>query len=89
MSSPENWELKIDASVWKVVKRFPRRDATAIAEVIRLLPDNPYAGDIRKIGGEEHVWRRRVGSYRISYELYPEQKLIVVFQVKRRTSNTY
>jgi len=53
------------------------------------MPNDPYTGDIQKIGGEENTWRRRIGSYRISYEIYPDLRLVIVFKVKRRTSTTY
>lgn len=89
MNSPANWVLKIDDSVLKVIKKFPRKDAAAIGHAIESMRKNPYEGDIRKIGGEEYIWRRRVGSYRISYELYPNQKWVVIFEIKRRTSSTY
>jgi mRNA-degrading endonuclease RelE of RelBE toxin-antitoxin system len=39
--------------------------------------------------GEENVWRRRAGAYRIFYELIPKTKIIYVFRVERRTSKTY
>jgi len=37
-----------------------------------------------------NVWnRRRVGNYRIFYDLFLEQHLIVVTVIKRRTTTTY
>ena len=39
--------------------------------MVEKLPLNPYAGDIKKMEGEEYVWRRRVGAYRIFYEIMP------------------
>lgn len=39
--------------------------------------------------GEENVWRRRVGSYRIFYEIMPEENTIHVFHAERRTTRTY
>ena len=89
MNSPEKWELKVDPSIWKVLKKFPKKNAATLTESILLLPVDPYAGDIRKLGGKENIWRRRIGAYRISFELYPSSNLIVVFEVKRRTSNSY
>jgi len=39
--------------------------------------------------GEENIWRRRVGAFRVFYELLPQEKVVYVFHVKRRTSKTY
>lgn len=50
---------------------------------------NPYAGDIVKLEGANNTWRRRVGSYRVFYEIIPGDKVIHVFRVERRTSKTY
>jgi len=51
--------------------------------------NSPYVGDIEKIAGEMHTWRRRVGNYRILYELDAGEKLISVVDIRRRTTSTY
>lgn len=89
MSSSKSWGLEIDPSVFKVLKRIPRHDAEVILQVIRLLPTNPYFGDIQKMKGEENVWRRRMGSFRIFYRIKISEKIILVFHLERRTSSTY
>jgi len=50
---------------------------------------NPFLGDIEKIKGEENIWRRRVGAYRIFCEIVSQDRIIYVFRVERRTSSTY
>ena len=89
MNSSENWVLIADKDVFKVLKRFPRKDAEAIVRVFDLMSQNPFDGDIEKMKGKEYLWRRRVGSYRIFYELRVDIREINVIEVKRRTSNTY
>lgn len=89
MNFSENWVLQIDESVHKFLSRIPRKDAKRIILVVSTLPDNPFFGDIQKMKGEENVWRRRVGSYRIRYELILKERVIHVFLVERRTSSTY
>ncbi len=89
MSSSENWDLRVDPDVFKILKRISWQDAEVILKVIKLLPFNPYFGDIQKMRGEENSWRRRVGSYRIFYKLKTKEKVILVFNLERRTSKTY
>lgn len=89
MSSSTNWDLQVDSSVLKALKQFPRKDAEAILNVIKLLSTDPYFGDIQKMEGEENTWRRRVGSFRIFYKIKVFDKVILVFHVERRTSKTY
>jgi mRNA-degrading endonuclease RelE of RelBE toxin-antitoxin system len=57
--------------------------------VIEELPRDVFAGDTQKMRGEEQTWRRRVGAYRILYELEKNPDVVVVFHVERRTSKTY
>ncbi len=84
-----SWALIIDGDVRKYLKRIPRDDAKRIVDAARGLPANPYAGDIQKMEGEEDSWRRRVGAYRIKYEIRVKEKVIYVFDIERRTSSTY
>lgn len=89
MDSSKTWDLHIDPSVLKTLKQTPRHDAEVLLHVIQLLPTNPYYGDIQKMKGENHAWRRRVGAYRIFYLIKAAEKVIIVFKLERRTSKTY
>ena len=89
MISDQNWNLQIDPNVLKFLKKVPHNYTEAILEVIRLLPINPYFGDIQKMKGEGNTWRRRIGAYRIFYKVKIVEKIILVFRVERRTSKTY
>jgi len=67
---------------------MPRHDVERVRAALQELIYNPYAGDIEKMEGRD-AWRRRVGNYRIFYEIHEKRLLIYVFEIKRRTSNTY
>jgi len=84
-----NWELRVDKIVAKELSKVSKKDAERVFKVIKSLAFNPYYGDIEKIKDEDSAWRRRVGSYRIFYEVNKNQKFIHVTDVKRRTSKTY
>jgi len=89
MNSNGNWALQIDDSVYRFLKKIPRKEAERLLSVIRDLPADPFRGDIKKMKGEQNIWRRRIGDYRIRYELVAEEKIIHVFLVERRTSSSY
>lgn len=89
MSSNTSWGLRVRNKVYKDISKFPRVDRERILMVIENLPLDPYDGDIEKIKGEDKIWRRRVGNYRISYEIISENKVVYVFNVERRTSSSY
>ncbi|MBI4029960.1 type II toxin-antitoxin system RelE/ParE family toxin [Candidatus Berkelbacteria bacterium] len=84
-----NWELRVDRQVSKHLKKIPKKDAEKIISIIEGLVVNPYAGDIEKMQSKEDVWRRRVGAYRVFYEIHNEKKIIYVYDMKRRTTTTY
>ena len=50
---------------------------------------DPFGGDVKFLRGLNGALRRRVGDWRILYDLNSESKVIVVTAVKRRGSNTY
>ncbi len=89
MSSNVVWALKIRGDVHKQLSKLPNPDQSRLIEVIETLPDNPYAGDIEKLRGLENAWRRRVGAFRIFYQLKVAERILYVYRVKRRTSSTY
>jgi mRNA-degrading endonuclease RelE of RelBE toxin-antitoxin system len=49
--------------------------------------DDPFSGDIKRLHPEG--WRRRVGNYRVFYDLAMDEHRIVVTAIERRTSTTY
>jgi len=53
------------------------------------MEENPFSGDIVRLKAQPAGWRRRVGSYRIFFDIYPEHFLVVVNGIERRTSKTY
>lgn len=84
-----NLILIIHRGVKKYLKRIPKSDAKRITFAIKEFIFNPYAGDIEKVEGEVSTWRRRVGVYRIIYEVNLAKKIIIILKVKRRTTGTY
>ena len=84
-----NWELRLRKRVKKHLLRFPKKDQIYTAAGLKELATNPYSGDMEKISDEENVWRRRIGAYRIFYEIISQEKVIRVFRIERRTSKIY
>lgn len=53
------------------------------------MQDDPFKGDIKRLKGQPTAWRRRVGDYRIVYDLLLDRHTILVAGILRRTSTTY
>lgn len=68
---------------------MPREEQDRIQEALDELSENPYSGDIIKLGGEENLWRRRIGAYRIKFQIKVDDRIVFVYEVERRASKTY
>ena len=47
------------------------------------LRENPRPPGVRKIQGREDLYRIRIGSYRIVYEIDDQERIIRIIQVRR------
>lgn len=83
------WTLRVARSAEKELEGIPERDRTRILKVLTVMRDDPFAGDVARLHGFPTAWRRRVGNWRILYDLYPDRSLVVVASIRRRTSTTY
>ena len=83
------WNLELTGPAQKEFQRLPRRDQARVKAAVLAMQEDPFRGDIKRLKGQSTAWRRRVGSYRVIYDLYFEQRLIVVAGILRRASTTY
>lgn len=83
------WNLVVVKSAEKQLKKIPARDADRIRRALVEMQDTPFAGDIVYLKGEQNVLRRRIGNWRIIFEVLTEQKTIIIEAILRRTSTTY
>ena len=84
-----NWTLHIREKVKKHLQRFPKKNQKKIRETLFELKENPYSRDIAKLDSEDNLWRRRVGAYRIKFQIKSKEKIIYVYEIERRASKTY
>lgn len=73
----------------RLKRRIQRHDFERLRVAIRALADEPRPHGVRKIEGAETAYRIRVGSYRVVYEVYDTENLVLILQVIRRTETTY
>jgi mRNA-degrading endonuclease RelE of RelBE toxin-antitoxin system len=50
---------------------------------------DPFHGDIAKLKGQDGTLRRRVGNWRIFFDVDFERRLVQILAIERRTSTTY
>lgn len=83
MSEPP-WRLVLAGPAARDIERLPERYATAIAEMLPKLAENPW-----RIGKPlrfelEGKWVARRGPYRVIYRLDEESRLLTVLAVAHR-----
>ena len=83
------WRLTVSKSAHKKLKKFPIEDRERIITAFDELTENPFQAIAQMRDYQDAAWRKRVGSYRILFDLNFEERLIEVQDIDRRTSKTY
>jgi len=83
------WNLQITGPAQKEFQKLPARDRARVKDALLAMQQDPFSGAIKRLKGQAAAWRRRVGNYRIVYDLHVEEHRIVVAGILRRTSTTY
>ena len=83
------WGLVITNSAKRDLRNVEKSDVDRIDDVLEEMCSDPYQGDVKFLRGSGGALRRRIGDWRILFELDKKTQLIVVIGVRRRASNTY
>jgi len=78
-----------DRDLEKLKGRIRKQDFERLRTAVRSLADEPRPQGVRKIKGAERAYRIRVGNYRVVYEVYNDDNLVLILQVARRSDTTY
>jgi len=78
-----------DRDLERLRGRIRRQDFERLRVAIRSLADEPRPHGVRKVKGAERAYRIRVGNYRVVYDVYDNEQLVLILQVARRTETTY
>ena len=80
---------KADRDINALAERAPEHDVERIRTAIRSLVEQPRPYGVQKIRGQERVYRIRVGNYRVIYEVYDKENVVLISRVLRRNEGTY
>jgi mRNA interferase RelE/StbE len=78
-----------DRDLGKLNARIRMQDFERLRDAIRSLAENPRPQGVRKIKGTDKAYRIRVGNYRVVYDVYEGDKLVLILQIARRSESTY
>lgn len=83
------WQIRVAKRAKKTLTKIPAKDQRYILEALNDTKVNPFGGDIAKLKDERSTWRRRLGNYRLFFDVYPDKRFIDIVEISRRTSSTY
>jgi mRNA interferase RelE/StbE len=73
----------------KFKSRIRMQDFERLRNAVRSLAEEPRPRGVGKIRGAEKAYRIRVGNYRVAYDVYDRDNLVLILQVARRSETTY
>jgi mRNA interferase RelE/StbE len=77
------YEILFKESVWKDLKKVPKRDLKKIISRVEKLADDPRPMGCEKLTGEE-LDRVRQGNYRVVYSIQDNELTVWVIKVGHR-----
>ncbi len=83
------WELWVARRAGRVVDRAPRHERDRLLAALEEMRDDPFRGDVVPLRHQPAAFRRRVGAWRIFFDVDRERARIAVTEVVRRTTTTY
>jgi len=71
-------------SARKALAKLPRSVQVRLIEAAEALAQNPRPPGVKKLQGDENLWRIRVGAYRIVYEIHDARLVVLVVRIGDR-----
>ncbi|MBF0493004.1 MAG: type II toxin-antitoxin system RelE/ParE family toxin [Deltaproteobacteria bacterium] len=79
-----SYRIEISRVVRKQLEKIQKSDRLEIEKEILKLSENPRPHAVKKMKGEENVYRIRVGDYRVMYEIFDHVLRVIVIKVAHR-----
>lgn len=73
-----NYEINIRK---KAMKFIQKQDTKQQQRIITAIYKLPLEGDIKKMQGEDSLYRLRVGNYRVLFEMRPQDNTLTLIDV--------
>lgn len=81
-----SYSIRWKQSAQKELKRLEQRMIPRIIAAVEALADKPQPSGSKRLQGAEHLWRIRIGDYRVIYSVNSGMLTIEVIKVRHRQS---
>jgi mRNA interferase RelE/StbE len=79
-----SYKIELKPSAIRSLTKIPKDDQRTIRIRIDALANTPFPPNVKKLEGEENLYRVRAGDYRIIYQARKKILLIVVLAIGHR-----
>jgi mRNA interferase RelE/StbE len=79
-----SYKIELKPSAVRSLSLIPKEDQRLIRSRIDALANNPFPPNVKKLEGEENLYRVRAGHYRIIYQIHKKILLILVVAIGHR-----
>ena len=73
----------------RALRDVPRAEIDQIDTAFEEMRSDPYSGDIKFLKGADRTLRRRIGAWRVLFEVHADREIVLILAVERRSSTTY
>lgn len=80
------WDYRLAKQAFKNLEKFPKKEQEKIYVILEGMKGNPFLGDIKLMQGEENLYRRRVGNYRIYFRPIKSLRVLDIPLIERKHS---
>jgi mRNA interferase RelE/StbE len=82
---PPGYALFLSNTAVKSVRSLTSAQRAKLRQAFSRMRENPFSYPYKKIRGEPHLYRIRIGNYRVLYEIDEQHKRIMVLKIDRRS----
>jgi mRNA interferase RelE/StbE len=82
--SKARWKIIIHRKAEKVIKRLDGETLERIRRAIRTLAMEPRPEGVKKLTGNDDLYRLRVGDWRVIYAIEEDKLIVLVLEISPR-----
>ena len=79
-----SYRVELTTAAARQVRKLPRPIRDRVLEGIEELGEDPRPNGSKKLAGEQTAWRIRIGDYRVIYDVFDDELVVIVVRTAHR-----
>jgi len=75
------YRIQVEKRAFKALSSLPKRTCAKVRKAIDGLAETPRPSGVKKLADEHQLYRNRVGSFRIVYQILDRDLLVLVVKI--------